>query len=374
MLNQNQILIKNKSGQIRPVSLDIQARNALPTQDAAVSVGVIEKKEAEKFEPKFNLVTKETAMPAFYFHLEDEEEAAQFKSQEQIKAQTKKQVIIDYLIDDIIKKIALSIDEGSGNRLRRVIESRLRDVRDLIETKESLLKPKVLGGAGLDNIQVKDVLKIIEKYRIKLYEGKDLEAEIIGFRKNEPDSFLIKQNISVRENEKIGMQKNKSEQAVRIFEPNYPPTSQDIRKPESRILPFVNSQQFKRQATASYQLNQKEFMPLASNRPIYGSIEELAHITLDDLRYMSKNFSESLAKIKQKIEMLKDESYEKRTLGIKAWRQSPAYLNYLTLGRQGVEEGKDVAQIIKEKQLQSELCLTWDEFMAVADFNEELAY
>ena len=72
--------------------------------------------------------------------------------------------------------------------------------------------------------------------------------------------------------------------------------------------------------------------------------------------------------------MLQDESYEKRTLGLQAWRQSPVYQNYLMIGQRSVEKGLDVSQVIQQKQAANEQCLTLEEFMSIADFNEELSY
>lgn len=179
MLNSNQILIKDKSGRIRPVNLDMQAKSVPSAPRAPTPVATSEKKETETEEPKSNLIAKEMAMPAFYFNLEDEEEAAQYKNQDKLKARAKKQVIIEYAIDDIFKKSALIIDQGAKDRLRRIVESRLRDIRDLIETKDALIKPRVSGGTGLNEEQTKRVLKNIEAYRLKIYEGKDMEEEII---------------------------------------------------------------------------------------------------------------------------------------------------------------------------------------------------
>ena len=384
MINSNQILIKDKSGRIRPVNLDMQAKSVPSAPRVPAPVATSEKKETETEEPKSNLIAKEMAMPAFYFDREDEEEAAQYKNQDKLKARAKKQVIIEYALDDILKKSALIIDKGAEDRLRRIVESRLRDIRDLIETKDALIKPRVSGGTGLNEEQTKRVLKNIEAYRIKIYEGKDTEEEMI--LANSPQPKITDLHLSPRpRNNGQTFDIIKKESSTLKELPDLRNVKQvfDVKAP---VSPIVAQSRLKSVADLRdiatshdnfknlYQPKSNVFIQQERNRPIYGPVEELAHLSLDDLRSLGKNLSDAFVKIKHKIEMLQDESYEKRTLGLQAWRQSPVYQNYLMIGQRSVEKGLDVSQVIQQKQAANEQCLTLEEFMSIADFNEELSY
>ncbi len=109
-----------------------------------------------------------------------------------------------------------------------------------------------------------------------------------------------------------------------------------------------------------------------SERKIFGPVEELASYDLNSFRNLAPTPKQSLDKIKDKILLLQDESYEKRAQAIKAWRSSPVYQNYLSLGQESMEQGKSVKQIIYDYKEQNKPTLSFEEFEAISDFNEEI--
>lgn len=412
MLNQNQnkILIKSKGGQMKTVSLgmaDIVRKPVIINKGQIQSVSlkdenvagkeneeneqIIEKNIAkndsnnqtvkldlkDKQEEALkmpNLVAKEMVMPAFYFNREDEEEVAKFKNKDNLTEIKKKQVILDYIVEEIIKKSGVKIDDRIFDRLKRVVESRLREIRDLIETKEALMRQRQMGGAGLDVEQARNILKIIEEYRLKIHDGENLEEEAVKIQtvpkiiKEEQEDVLSLDKKVV--NEEKPMVKENRINTVNLIKSK--PTSQEVyavktRVEENKKEPSGLEAFFKNSPAIGVENNYQA-------RMIAGPIEELASISLDYFRQLGKTPEESTIKIKHKIELLQDESYEKKMDGIKSWRQSPVYKNYLSIGRACVEEGMGVAEVINERQKRNEPCLTTEEFDAVADLNEELAY
>lgn len=112
-------------------------------------------------------------------------------------------------------------------------------------------------------------------------------------------------------------------------------------------------------------------------QPVYkpmGPIEELANYDLTDFRALAPGAGAAVAKIKYKIEMLTSASYEEKAKGIRGWRSSPIYKRYLTLGEESMEKNLSVEAIIAEKFRRHEPCLSLDEFKAIADLNEQMAY
>ena len=108
---------------------------------------------------------------------------------------------------------------------------------------------------------------------------------------------------------------------------------------------------------------------MQSTKKLMGPIEELANISLNDFRKLGASSKEALNKIKNKIELLADESYDKKSKGVQAWRLSPVYQNYLSLGNTSIEQGKPINDVIKNSGT-----LTQAEFDAIGDLSEQLNY
>lgn len=396
-MSQANILIKNKSGQLRTVDLrsgNNQATTALiniRTGQATANAGQVisdkqlvttadagqasdkEKiindnpedsgqKEAEKV---LQPMAKEMVMPAFYFNREDEEEAAQFKSLEKRESAIKNNNLISYVVEQIIKDSRIT---GAGNNVRlvRAIESRLREVRDLMETKEVLARPMNLGGAGLDAENVSRVLRVIEEYRLRLLEGNEKIFPLTSDKRQvttaDAGQARDKEKEEKKETEKI------VESKVAPAVPMAKPTNLKV---INEIVP-VHKHKVPQPSYAETVINTARAERAPSR--LTGPAEELASLTLENFRALGADTDTIKQKIKEKIDLLTDESYEKRTVGIRNWRRSPVNQIYLKIGNESVDLGQGVAEIIKKSEQAHQPILTLDEFQAIADLNEQLSY
>lgn len=415
----NSILIKDTKGQFRTVNLGIPQRNNLDglikskpisriepvkevkteelknlrTEELKTEGQRSEKKEIK--EPVFQPLAPEVTMPAFYFNLEDEQEVAQFRDKEQILKHGQKQKVLAYLIEKVIKKSNLSLSANIINRLKRVIDSRLHEVRDLLETKEVLIRPRELGGVGLDNNQAQNVLKIIEDKRMRIQEG----IERVGI---EQLTTINQQPTKKEESLEITRQKmlNEKKEVLDKVKPIATYTHPSYRKGDQIEKKFISSELSRAKIPGQVMATSQEIIPPAVKREsrvfgikkpilsqpasqrgeavfrpeLVGPVEEMASFDLESFRQLGLTIGEAIEKIKNKIELLQDESFEKRAKGIQAWRSSPVCQNYLTLGRQSIEQGKSISQVIQDKQNKNEPTLSFEEFEAIADLNEELSY
>ncbi|MBU4481965.1 hypothetical protein KKC16_00765 [Patescibacteria group bacterium] len=373
MNNNNQILIKSKSGQLKTVGLGVQEKDKVVNKMAPRR----SMEPTKRLEPTESII-KSTGMPAFYFHREDEEEAMQYKNGQQAQHYKKEQTILEYVIDAIIKQSNLDISDSATVRLKRVADSRLRDVRDLLETKEVLVRPVELGGVGLSDEQAHKVLKLIEAKRIKMQEGLEkAERELLAdetiveksiLEQVKPISTYIHPSYGEKSNQVPGIkyQEKKKEISGRVI-----PTSQDvINKMAPR--PEFSGEPTRLEPTTKikdYKLTRDVYQKTQENKRLMGPIEELANISLNDFRKLGASPTEALSKIKNKIGLLADESYEKKAKGIQAWRLSPVYQSYLNLGNASIEQSKSIEEIIKSSNI-----LTQEEFNAISDLSQELNY
>jgi len=107
---------------------------------------------------------------------------------------------------------------------------------------------------------------------------------------------------------------------------------------------------------------------------VMNPIDELRYMDLVNFRRLSPEAGKQVAKIKEKISLLEEENYSRRTEGIKGWRQSSVNKLYLSIGQQSISEGKPVDVIIEERKNVGQDCLTLEEFKAIMDLNKELRF
>ena len=97
-------------------------------------------------------------------------------------------------------------------------------------------------------------------------------------------------------------------------------------------------------------------------------------MTIIEFRRMSKDPKEATLKIRDKIELLKEEGYEKYAQGIRAWQESAPNRLYLELSRRALESGNPVPTIIEEQTKSGAPTLTLPEFQAILMLNSQLRF
>jgi hypothetical protein len=321
--------------------------------------------------------TKKTSAPAFYFDVKDEEEAKEFKDDKIAIEREKKEQSINLgsakiarkIKDEIIRNDIFSINDIS--RLSKIIASRLRDIRSVIDIKETFLKKKELGGFGFDNLKSDEICKIIEKE--KLIWQKDSNAYINSeikqpeikkdfqsdFRENE-----VRQNNNVNsEKQFANPQLMKIVDAINNRNKKQEVKIQDIKVEEKKPIQETQKEDLSGYDYGSYMLKEKR------ERRIIGPLEELQAIDLKEFRALGRSPKESVNKIYEKIANLARDGFEQRSKGIISWQNSPLYQLYLSAGEESLIKGLPIEGILKTKN-----GMTWDEFQAIGDLNEQLNY
>ncbi len=102
---------------------------------------------------------------------------------------------------------------------------------------------------------------------------------------------------------------------------------------------------------------------------LYGPIDELAAFKIEDLRRLAKDPKEAINKIKDKLDLLEDESIVKRTEGIKALKTSPLYKSYADIMNKAMKEGMSFEQVLKQNPT-----MTIEEFRSIMELNKSLKY
>ena len=107
---------------------------------------------------------------------------------------------------------------------------------------------------------------------------------------------------------------------------------------------------------------------------VMGPVDELANLSVVELRRLGSTAQAATEKIKAKIDILEAESLLKRSEGIKGWQNSPVNQLYLQLGQEALNTGRQVEDVIQQRTLSQQPVLTKQEFDAIADLNKRLRY
>lgn len=107
---------------------------------------------------------------------------------------------------------------------------------------------------------------------------------------------------------------------------------------------------------------------------LIGPIDELRTLTLVDFRRLSRDAQVAVDKIHAKVELLGEESFEKKVKGILAWRASEVNQLYAALLNESLTSSKPIKKVFESRASRKEITLTMDEFHAIMNLNRQLRF
>lgn len=269
-------------------------------------------------------------------------------------------------------------------RLKKIIENRLRDVRDSMETLETLVQPKELGGMSLPQEEARRLVALIEGKLKAVHEAHQLQV------KDEKKAWVEEQTAAQlrRLEEEEAEEERKREEAFRSAvsgskkamenaAPSVPlvmpaaPASLSTappRPPAPRVMAAPPPIQPPAPAMppARPKMEDVKFQP-----KLTGPVEELRGMTVEDFRRLSKDPKEAALKIKDKIDLLGEDSFDLRMQGVAAWGRSGVQSCYLEMMRESLE-GTPMEQVIEARKTAGKQYLTKEEIAALVELGGRL--
>jgi hypothetical protein len=236
--------------------------------------------------------------------------------------------------DKIIKESGVELTGIDKNKLIKAIISRLRGVRRDTELKYILTASISAGGVGLAEPKAEKIISKIKEYLTEV-ENKRLE--------------LIREKQMPEE----------------LKPPPVPPAVPEAPAKQPKIARKTLSGLDEKKPVIS------DIKPVSA---LVGPVQELATMDLVNLRRLGANKEEIISEITERINLLAEQSVQKKIQGIEAWKSSPVYQRYLDLGYLSIKENKPVEQIISEKAGKDEKTLTFEEFQAIMELNSKLQF
>ncbi len=272
-------------------------------------------------------------------------------------------------------------DEYLQSRLRNVISSRLRDVRSAHELALLLERDTKVGGLGLSSENAQIVSKAIEAgyatYRdpILQEEKKNIEMQMEVQKKKIEE----RRKKEAEDHAKWYQEKIASKKSMESTFKN-PMEKKEEKKEKERFGELMST-------VARPEIKVSQPTLVASSNPfkpriedvrqaprLFGLEQELHDLSLAEFRRLGKNPAEAVDKILQKVEILSQESIEKRIAGIQAYHTSPLQKSYLTLVTDSFKLGRPVSALAEEKRSKGVDVPSPDELSAIISLNSRLHY
>ena len=335
----NEIPVKTKDGDFRLLK-DRQLVES-PSDELVVPLDDMVKFDPAKAEQPGKVTSN------FYIDIEDEHEARQLGDKEQDDKNRKIKEFIETTVKNLINSAGLEETAWQNLQLKNIVISRLKDVRSLAETKEALMRPLGFNGQTLNELQINQLLKLIEKERDRVEEVIKT-GKLFGVEQEIKPSPVVKRSLPKQE--------------IRSR-----PVAAFVQKKEERPAGSMSGVKYEKKHEV---VSEKEL----SQHITTGPVEEIKSLKLDEFRRLGASPKEATERILQKIDLLGDESIIKRSEGIKAWHDSEVYRLYLAIGATSMAEKKPIEQVIREYKEAGKPYLAPEEFNEVADLNSKLSY
>ncbi len=306
----------------------------------------------------------------FFFSPDDEEEVKKLAKKVYSFVKGKPfQENIEEKLDAIFEEVKINFgSEELSNRFRQILRTYLRGVRNRLDTKETLKKALENGGLGFDERSAEEVMNITDKIVKKF----DEETSIV-----KPKRIILPEdkqfNLRTKKDKNFSITKgiNNVVRDIDYDFSKFKKNNAQERKENPSL--FKNTSTIPAKKTIINQGKEKiadvRYVP-----KLVGPIEELKELDLVNFRRLSSNPIDAAMKIKEKIDFLEDDGYDKKLEGIKAWRQSPLNKLYLQIGQESISQEKDIGTVIHERQKAGKEYLTQEEFVAIMDLNKELRF
>jgi len=261
----------------------------------------------------------------------------------------------------------------------------LKGIRDEIEVREMILKDETSGGLGAPSVILEPVIKMLNSIKTQ-------NSEFRTHNSND-EGLVVPKNFDIKNPLKQMLDAEATAAATILSSPHVIARSEGIpslhsgQAPQSLGIATPAARNDKPVQTPSppppQAIPNSKFQILNSAphtmsdvtkpHPLMGGVEEMQYLSLADFRSLGATSEQRVARLNDKFALIKKESLAKFVSAIKAYRASPLFQQYVTLGANSLGQSKTITQEIAGDTGVGNF-LTVEEFDALADFHETLSY
>ena len=115
--------------------------------------------------------------------------------------------------------------------------------------------------------------------------------------------------------------------------------------------------------------NKTAAKPIGYSNMLIGPVDELRY-SIIDFRRLAMNPEDRVKKIQAKVNLLEEESFSNKYLGIRSWMSSEVVETYIKLGQKSLEARVPLEQVITENLKGDSKGLSMEEFETISQINE----
>ena len=277
----------------------------------------------------------------------------------------------DQEVDTLIGKLSFTVSPEHQNRLRTIVQLRLKDIRDNDQTREVLVRRALDGGLGLTPEQADEVVNRCEE------AVKPAPAPVRPPRSSvtsapAPTAAARKNTIAIFYESSVPATTTPFNAFVHgQLKPQ--PAERPAAQPSSVSAAPSGKAASQKMATDVFKLNTTPaakipMHDIVSRPKILNPVEEIRFISSVDFRRLAPTIPEAVARLKQKFINLREESMVLFLEGWAAWKESPLYVDYVTAVAGLLARNQKIANLIADKKN-----LQPDEISALVDMEHSLS-
>ena len=317
----------------------------------------------------------------FFFSPNDQKEISDLakKVDEYLKV-PQSGVEMDVVVQQVITESKINLaSQALKERFQNIVKTYLRGIRNGTETKIALTKQISLGGMALEEVEASKILALIDKAAASkktsktrtAIDSQSQELMNVGARDIEYDlaKEIAKRAAStnrdqnpVDSNDKAGTMTQPVAAAPAIS----PEIKMASNKTENHQSIFLVEQSRLRQNGADPKIKIEDVKTMPK---IMGPLEELRYLDATNFRRLHPDPMQTILKVKGKVDLLEGESYNKRMMGVRSWRQSPIFQLYLEIYLEALERNKTAAEIVEAREDAAVNYLSAKEISAIISLN-----
>jgi hypothetical protein len=266
--------------------------------------------------------------------------------------------VLEAGIDETVKNINLAqpLPEHLQTRLRNLISSRLRDVRNREQVLAVLQREEKVGGMGFEAAEAERIETVIDA----VYKDKRMSVEEEAKQKI----------VAVQEEQKKKMEERRERESQEHAEWY-----------RQKVLSSKGDEALRqiiaegaRKAPAATNAPRPSVDGITGSNKLTDLASELRQMDIEAYRRLSRDPKQAEQRVIEKLETLKRESFDRWTEGVEAWRSSALQKQYLKLVTESFASGKPVADLIEEKRKADPGLPTAEELASIIELNGKIQF
>jgi len=272
-----------------------------------------------------------------------------------ILANTEEVPVVDlekHMADTFEKLAFLNLEGVALENMKKIAADRISGVQDPYTTRTRVGRPVTEGGVGLSGADSANAMLAIE-------DGfTDHQAHVLAKMKAERKEELR----SIRENREnialLAAQSAKTEEA-----------KSSVGGGILSASPRMSESSIPASKLPKPQVTDVRFVPRLT-----GPTEELRRMSIKEFRRIAKDPKKVIERILDKIDSLAETGYDKKIVGIKAWRESPVNQLYLQMTQEALTTDISIEAVSKAFADRGGEFLTPEEIRAIVHLNGSLRF